>query len=97
MKDSSSERGLGINDYLVMNWADDVNYMFTSLKDAKKTIKELYKIGSELDLPFSREKCKLVPIYPRKFPKKKKLKIGSRIGNLVTVAEEAKILGIRWR
>jgi hypothetical protein len=77
-----------------MNWADDVNYMFSNIEDAKRTIIALQKIARELKLPFSKEKCKLVPLYPNKYPYKDREEIGQVLNNLVTISEEAKILGI---
>jgi len=68
IKELSEERGLTKEDYLVMNWADDVNYMFTDIRDAERTIIALKEIAEELRLPFSKAKCKLVGLYPRKYP-----------------------------
>jgi len=92
----NKDKNRGLDDYLVMNWADDVNYMFTDVKDAEETVGALIKIAEELKLPFSKDKCKLVPLYPHKYPIKLKEKYGVEIQNLVTVAKEAKILGVTW-
>ena len=92
----NKEKNRGLDDYLVMNWADDVNYMFTDVKDAEETVGALINIAEELKLPFSKDKCKLVPLYPHKHPKKLKEKYGTEIKNLVTVAKEARILGVTW-
>ena len=55
-----------------MNWADDVNYMFTDMKAAQITILLLKEIAVELKLPFSKAKCKLVGMYPKKYPQRLK-------------------------
>ena len=31
IKELNGEEGTGVDDQLIMNWADDVNYMFTSM------------------------------------------------------------------
>ena len=72
IKEISAQRGLTREDYLVMNWADDVNYMFTNIEDAERTIVLLKEIAEELRLPFSKAKCKLVGMYPRKYHQKLK-------------------------
>ena len=79
-----------------MNWADDVNYMFTDLDTAVAAIDCLVEVAEELDLPFSKAKCKLIPIYPRKYPQKDKVTMGTQFRNTVTITEEAKILGTIW-
>jgi hypothetical protein len=56
----------------------------------------LKQIAKELKLPFSKKKCKLVPMYPCKYPQKLKEKMGVVVEDLVTVSREAKILGITW-
>ena len=96
IKEISAQRGLTREDYLVMNWADDVNYMFNNIDDAKRTIVELKKIAEELELPFSKEKCKLVGLYPQKYPYKRRIKVGTVVEGLVSVSKEAKILGVTW-
>ncbi len=96
IKETSRRRGLSIDDYLVMNWADDVNYMFTNIEDAYRTITALKEIAADLNLPFSKKKCKLVPLYPCKYPYKLRAKMGAEIENLVTISKEAKILGVTW-
>ena len=96
VKEISESRGLSREDYLVMNWADDVNYMFTNIEDAERTITLLKEIAVELKLPFSKAKCKLVGMYPKKYPQRLKQKIGVEVEELVTVSKEAKILGITW-
>jgi dGTP triphosphohydrolase len=96
VKEISESRGLSREDYLVMNWADDVNYMFTNIEDAERTIILLKEIAVELKLPFSKAKCKLVGMYPKKYPQRLKQKIGVEVEELVTVSKEAKILGITW-
>ena len=83
-------------DYLVMNWADDVNYMFSSMEEVERAIETLKEVSESLRLPFSRDKCKLVPIYPRKYSYKDREKIGDVIKDLVTVSKGAKILGVTW-
>ena len=62
-----------------MNWADDVNYMFSDITEARRTIEMLKRIAVELKLPFSKEKCKLVPIYPSKYPYRHREEIGQVI------------------
>ncbi len=61
-----------MEDFLVMNWADDVNYMFTDMEAAQRTILLLKEIAVELKLPFSKAKCKLVGMYPKKYPQRLK-------------------------
>lgn len=96
IKELAERRGLTKEEYLIMNWADDVNYMFTNIEDAKHTIRALKRVAEELKLPFSKEKCKLVPLYPNKYPYKFREKIGVVLDDLVTISKEAKILGITW-
>ena len=59
-----------------MNWADDVNYMFNDIQEAHVAIRTLKQIAKELKLPFSKQKCKLVPMYPRRYPKRFKQEVG---------------------
>ena len=56
----------------------------------------LKQTAEELALPFSKEKCKLVPRYPRKYRYKLREEIGETIQELVTVSSEARILGLTW-
>ena len=79
-----------------MNWADDVNYMFTSISSARLAIKKLIQISEDLELPFSKSKCKLVPMYPKGFKQRDKEKYGEEIDGLVKISKEAKILGVTW-
>ena len=86
-----------MEDYLVMNWADDVNYMFTDIRDAERTIVALKEIAEKLKLPFSKEKCKLVGMYPEKYPYNLREKMGTVVEDLVTISKKAKILGVTWK
>ena len=90
-----NEQGTNPLEFLIMNWADDVNYMFTDINQAKQAIKEIKEVAVELQLPFSPSKCKLVPIHPHNY-KGQKERMGQIIDNTVTITEEAKILGIHW-
>ena len=88
IKELHQGEGLGPEDFLVMNWADDVNYMFTDIKDAEKTITALIQIAEDLKLPFSKAKCKLVPLFPNpksctKELKKLKKKLREKIGTVL--------------
>ena len=96
IREIQHRKGMGVDDYLVMNWADDVNYMLNSMEDAEEIITALKEIAKQLELPFSKAKCKMVVIYPNKFPQDQKETIGAVIEDLVTISKEAKILGVTW-
>ena len=85
-----------LDDYLIMNWADDVNYMFKNAADAKRAIRTLKAIADELVLPFSKDKCKLVPMYPQGYKYSAREEIGEVVEDLVTISKEAMILGLTW-
>lgn len=96
MKKLASENNVAPYDYIIMNWADDINYLVKDVEVAKKVIGTLKAVAEELILPFSKDKCKMVAMYPQRYPRRKKIKIGTVLDELVTVSKEAKILGLKW-
>ena len=65
MKKFAGENNVNPYDYIIMNWADDINYLFKDVEIAKKVIGTLKAVADDLILPFSKDKCKLVAMYPQ--------------------------------